>query len=157
MNLLLSGITLPIKLFITIPDNHELKMASRFTIPALQVTLVNPRHMTSSLDIRISLVYATSSRPTSPAATLVARNKVPRHKPYGPLQSLPVPSQPWRSLSMDAIIELPLSQGYDSIMIFGDRFTKQAHSVPIYSKGIRRTNSGSDVQTEHPVASRHSL
>ncbi len=53
---------------------------------------------------------------------------------------------------MDAIIELPLSQGYDSIMIFVDRFTKQAHSVPIYSKGIRRTNSGSDVQTEHPVA-----
>jgi hypothetical protein len=37
---------------------------------------------------------------------------------------------------MDAIIELPPSQGYDSIMVFVDRFTKQAHFVPYTAKGF---------------------
>ena len=64
------------------------------------------------------------------------RNKVPRHKPFGPLQSLPIPASPWQSLSMDAIIELPPSKGYDSIMVFVDRFTKQAHFVPYLAKGF---------------------
>lgn len=64
------------------------------------------------------------------------RNKTPRHKPYGPLQSLPIPSQPWKSISMDAIVELPVSNGYDSIMVFVDRLTKQAHFVPYTSKGF---------------------
>jgi hypothetical protein len=41
---------------------------------------------------------------------------------------------------MDAIIELPPSQGYDSIMVFVDRFTKQAHFVPYTAKGFDAPN-----------------
>jgi len=65
-----------------------------------------------------------------------ARNKSPRHKQHGPLQPLPIPSQPWKSISMDAIIKLPLSNGYDSIQVFVDCLTKQAHFVPYTEKGF---------------------
>jgi hypothetical protein len=64
------------------------------------------------------------------------RNKAPRHKPYGPLQSLPIPSRPWQSISMDAIVKLPKSNDFDSIMVFVDRFTKQAHFIPYTEKGF---------------------
>ena len=59
-----------------------------------------------------------------------ARNKVPRHKPYGPLQPLPIPPAPWSSVSMDFIVELPLSKGFDSILVCVDRLTKMAHFCP---------------------------
>ena len=69
-----------------------------------------------------------------------ARNKIPRHKPYGPLQPLPVPAKPWQSISMDAIVKLPSSKGYDSIMVFVDRFTKQAHFIPFKEDGFDAPN-----------------
>ena len=58
------------------------------------------------------------------------RNKVSRQKPLGLLQPLPIPEQPWRSVSMDFIVKLPVSDGFDSIMVVVDRLTKQAHFVP---------------------------
>lgn len=69
-----------------------------------------------------------------------SRNKSTRHKPYGPLQSLPIPNGPWQSVSMDAIVKLPPSNGYDSIMVFVDRFTKQAHFVPYTENGFDSSN-----------------
>lgn len=68
------------------------------------------------------------------------RNKTPRHKPYGPLQSLPIPTSPWRSITMDAIVKLPVSKGFDSIMVFVDRFTKQSHFVPFTENGFDSTH-----------------
>jgi len=47
------------------------------TIPALQVTLDKPRHMTSSLDTTISQVYATLSTPMLPVATLAHGTRSP--------------------------------------------------------------------------------
>lgn len=58
------------------------------------------------------------------------RNKSVRHRQYGLLQPLPVPTRPWASLSMDHIVDLPLSSGFDSILVIVDRLTKQAHFVP---------------------------
>ncbi|KZT62760.1 ribonuclease H-like protein, partial [Calocera cornea HHB12733] len=58
------------------------------------------------------------------------RTKAPRHKPYGLLQPLDVPTRPWHSISMDFIVKLPLSSGYDSIWVVVDRFTKMSHFVP---------------------------
>jgi hypothetical protein len=59
-----------------------------------------------------------------------ARSKTPRHLPYGLLQPLPIPVAPWRSISMDFITDLPDSQGFDSILVVVDRFTKMAHFIP---------------------------
>lgn len=55
------------------------------------------------------------------------RSKSPRHLPYGKLHPLPVPSTPWQSISMDFIIDLPPSSGYNAILVVVDRFTKMAH------------------------------
>ncbi|KAI7967784.1 hypothetical protein MJO29_001061 [Puccinia striiformis f. sp. tritici] len=54
------------------------------------------------------------------------RNKTPRHKKYGLLQPLPIAPCPWDSLSMDHISQLPLSNGFDTILVVVDRFSKMA-------------------------------
>jgi transposase InsO family protein len=59
-----------------------------------------------------------------------ARAKAPRHAPHGLLQPLPIPDRPWGSISMDFITDLPVSHGYDSILVVVDRLTKMAHFVP---------------------------
>ena len=60
------------------------------------------------------------------------RSKPRRHKPYGLLKQLPVPEQPWNSISMDFIEKLPTSHGYTSILVVVDRFTKQSIFIPTY-------------------------
>ena len=55
-----------------------------------------------------------------------SRAKVPRHKPYGLLKQLPVPSRPWDSISMDFIEHLPASNGFTAILVVVDRLSKQA-------------------------------
>lgn len=59
-----------------------------------------------------------------------ARAKASRHKPYGLLQPLPIPEQPWSSLSTDFIVELPPSEGYNAISVWVCRLTKMAHFIP---------------------------
>lgn len=58
-------------------------------------------------------------------------NKPPRSKPHGLLSPLPVPSRPWGSISVDLIVKLPKSQGYDAILVVVCRLTKLAHFIPI--------------------------
>lgn len=58
------------------------------------------------------------------------RNKASRHRPFGLLVPLGVPSQPWQSVTTDLIVKLPLSEGCDSILVITDRFTKMSHLVP---------------------------
>ena len=59
-----------------------------------------------------------------------ARNKSPRQKPHGTLHPLPIPPAPWSSVSMDFIVELPPSNGYNAIYVCVDRLTKMAHFSP---------------------------
>ena len=59
-----------------------------------------------------------------------ACNKTSRHAPYSPLQPLPIPPGPLKSVSMDFIMELPLSEGLDAIYVCVDRLTKMAHFIP---------------------------
>ena len=61
---------------------------------------------------------------------ICSRSKIPRHRPYGLLQPLPIPEKPWSSISMDFIVDFPLSKGFDSIFVVVDRLTKMAHFVP---------------------------
>src|SRR5258708_6663389 len=45
------------------------------------------------------------------SCTMCARTKSVRHKPYGKLKQLPIPSQPWSSISMEFISHVFLSLG----------------------------------------------
>ena len=67
------------------------------------------------------------------SCTTCSRNKAKRHKPYGLLRQLPVPSRPWNSISMDFIEHLPTSKGFTSILVVVDRFTKQSIFIPTYN------------------------
>lgn len=60
------------------------------------------------------------------------RAKSARHKPYGSLQSLPIPQHKWKDLTMDFVTGLPPSKDwrgvkYDSILVIVDRLTKMVH------------------------------
>ena len=61
---------------------------------------------------------------------LCQQAKVPRHLRHGELAPLPVPTSPWKGLSCDFITDLPISNGYDSILVFVDRMTKMSHFIP---------------------------
>ena len=51
--------------------------------------------------------------------------------PQGLLQPLPIPDEPWESVSMDLVTDLPTSaSGNDTIVVFVDRLTKMVHFAP---------------------------
>ena len=54
------------------------------------------------------------------------RSKEVRHGRYGLLQPNEVPDQPWRSIAMDFITDLPDSDGYDTILVVIDHLTKMS-------------------------------
>jgi len=58
------------------------------------------------------------------------RTKVVRHAPYGLMKPNEAPDRPWKSISMDFITDLPLSEAADAILIIIDRLTKMAHLIP---------------------------
>ena len=62
--------------------------------------------------------------------TTCMRSKPQRHCPYGLLKQLPIPEQPWNSISMDFIEKLPSSSGFDTILVIVDRLTKQFIFIP---------------------------
>ena len=58
--------------------------------------------------------------------------KVTRHKPYGLLKQLPIPGQPWETILMDFIEQLPASEGFTAILVIVDRLTKQLLFIPTH-------------------------
>lgn len=62
------------------------------------------------------------------------KNRSRRHRPYGDLQSLPLPTEPWKEITMDFITDLPPSMRdgcvYDAILVIVDRFSKMNVYVP---------------------------
>src|SRR5258705_10389622 len=66
------------------------------------------------------------------SCTSFAHTKVPHHKPYGLLKQLPIPAQPWESISMDFIEQLPASEGFTVILVIVDRLTKQSLFIPTH-------------------------
>lgn len=58
------------------------------------------------------------------------RNKLSHEKPYGFLKPIDISSIPWKKVTSDFIVKLPLSNGFDSILIVGDLGTKQVHFIP---------------------------
>jgi hypothetical protein len=59
-----------------------------------------------------------------------ARIKPARHALYGFLKTLPIPQRRWESVSIDCIVGLPESSGFDAILLVVDRLTKMAHFLP---------------------------
>ncbi len=47
-----------------------------------------------------------------------ARSKAPRHRPFGLLQPLSIPSRPWESIAMDFITDLPTVRTKNSILLW---------------------------------------
>ena len=50
--------------------------------------------------------------------------------PPGKLQPLDIPNMPWVDVSVDFITDLPLSNGYDLILVIVDHFSKEVEFIP---------------------------
>ena len=62
------------------------------------------------------------------------RNKNRTEQPASKLMPNSIPDKAWTHISADFITKLPLAQGYDSILVIIDRFTKMVHFVPMTKK-----------------------
>jgi len=60
---------------------------------------------------------------------LCLRTKLMRQAPVGELHPLQIPDLRWGMLSIDFIVKLPLSSGYNAIMTVVDSVSKQAHFI----------------------------
>lgn len=58
------------------------------------------------------------------------RTKSQRRLPTGELHLLPIPDSPWETINVDFIVELPESEGHDTVMVVVDSLTKRAHFLP---------------------------
>ncbi|KAI4899012.1 hypothetical protein NFI96_015044, partial [Prochilodus magdalenae] len=65
------------------------------------------------------------------ACVTCAQAKTPRQFPAGLLQPLPIPHRPWSHLALDFITDLPPSQGFTTILVIIDRFSKACRLVPL--------------------------
>jgi len=50
---------------------------------------------------------------------------------FGLLIPNPIPSRPYQSISMDFIVNLPWSEGYNAIYVVVDRLTKYTSFIPV--------------------------
>jgi hypothetical protein len=58
------------------------------------------------------------------------QNQTFNKKQAGLLQPLPILEGPWESVSMDFMVSLPPSRGFDAIMVVVDQFSKMTHFIP---------------------------
>jgi len=65
---------------------------------------------------------------------LCQRHKNRTEVPAGKLMPNSIPEKPWRHISADFIVKLPLAQGYDTILVACNRLTKMAHFIPTTEK-----------------------
>ena len=59
--------------------------------------------------------------------------KVPHRKPIGELHPLPVPESHWDVVSIEFVVELPESNGFDAVMCTVDSVGKRTHFIPTHT------------------------
>ncbi|PKI77579.1 hypothetical protein CRG98_002033 [Punica granatum] len=57
-------------------------------------------------------------------------DKTEQKSPAGLLEPLPIPERPWENVSMDFIVNLPKSEGCQTLIVMVDRFSKYATFIP---------------------------
>ena len=66
--------------------------------------------------------------------------KLDRQKKAAPLHPHEVPEKPWHTILIDMMGPLPISKGFDTILVVVDKFTKKSYFLPtnstVTSKGI---------------------
>src|SRR5258708_26570234 len=67
------------------------------------------------------------------SCTMCTCAKSLRHKPYGKLKQLPILSEPWSSILMDFIEQLPASEVFSAILVVINQLTKQAIFIPSHN------------------------
>jgi len=63
------------------------------------------------------------------ACPVCQQNKYLASSPQGLLQSFPIPEVVWEEVSLDFIVKLPKSNGFDAIMVVVDRISKYGHFI----------------------------
>jgi len=64
---------------------------------------------------------------------LCLRKKLIRQALVGKLHPLQIPDSQWDTLSVDFVVELPLSSKHDAVMTVVDSVSKQAHFIPMHT------------------------
>jgi hypothetical protein len=64
---------------------------------------------------------------------LCNQTKVQHQRPIGELHPSETPEAPWDIISVDFIVELPESHGYNTIMCIVNSLTKRAHFIPTHT------------------------
>src|SRR3981189_3759937 len=64
---------------------------------------------------------------------LCCRTKLQHRRPTGELHASETPNEPWDTISVDFIVELPCSNGYDTIMNVVDGVTKRVHFIATHT------------------------
>ena len=57
-------------------------------------------------------------------------NKLDNRLLQGKLQLIPVPQQRWEVVATDLVTDLPISEGYDAVVVFMDKLSKMIHLAP---------------------------
>ena len=64
---------------------------------------------------------------------LCLRTKLIRQAQVGELHPLQIPNSQWDTLSVDFVVELPLSSGHDAVMTVVDSVSKRAHFILMHT------------------------
>ena len=61
--------------------------------------------------------------------TTCQQDKPARHLLYGNLQSLQTPTKPWEWITIDFIVKLPISEGFNTITVITNQLTKYIYLI----------------------------